>query len=62
MQDFPTLTAKILQALCCSAASAEASSTRDPVVAPAGAVLRGRLNQALYTERGRPWDRLEGVV
>jgi len=33
-----------------------------PVVAPAGAVLRVRLNQALDTERSRPGDRFTGLL
>jgi hypothetical protein len=32
-----------------------------PVVAPAGSVLRVRLDQALDTGRGRPGDRFEGA-
>src|SRR5216683_8055950 len=42
--------------------SVEASTTRDPVVAPAGTVLRVRLNQTLDTERSRPGDRFSGVL
>jgi hypothetical protein len=33
-----------------------------PVVAPAGSVLRVRLNQTLDTERSRPGDRFTGVL
>jgi len=40
----------------------EVSTTRDPVVAPAGTVLRVRLNQALETGRSRPGDRSSGWV
>jgi hypothetical protein len=51
-------------ALCgCHATTAvEASSTRDPVVAPAGTVLRVRLNQTLETGRSRPGDRFSAVL
>jgi len=46
--------------------AAEASSkqnlTRVPVVAPAGSVLRVRLDQALDTKRSRPGDRFTGVL
>ena len=51
-------------ALCgCQATTAvEASSTRDPVVAPAGTVLRVRLSQTLETGRSRPGDRFSGVL
>ena len=51
-------------ALCgCHATTAvEASSTRNPVVAPAGTVLRVRLNQTLETGRSRPGDRFSGVL
>lgn len=40
----------------------EAASTRDPVVAPAGTVLRVRLNQALASQYSRPGDRFSGVL
>jgi hypothetical protein len=42
--------------------SVEASTTRDPVVAPAGTVLRVRLSQALDSGRSRPGDRFGGVL
>lgn len=45
-----------------STTSVEASTSRDPVVAPAGTVLRVRLNQALETGRSRPGDRFSGVL
>jgi len=72
MKKFPIEAGKILPGLLLLAmssgcqfsttASAEASSTRVPVVAPAGTVLRVRLNQALDTERSRPGDRFSGVL
>jgi len=40
----------------------EVSTTRDPVVAPAGTVLRVRLNQTLEAGRSRPGDRFSGVL
>src|SRR5258708_10215136 len=43
-----------------STASVEASTTRDPVVAPAGTGLRVRLNQMLDTGSSRPVDRFTG--
>ena len=45
-----------------SIAPVEASSTRNPVVAPAGTVLRVRMNQALDAGHSRPGDRFEGVL
>ncbi len=45
-----------------STASVEASTTRIPVVAPAGTVLRVRLNQTLETGRSRPGDRFSGTL
>ncbi len=71
MENFPTLMANILPGALLlglssgchsSTASVEASSTRDPVVAPAGTVLRVRLNDALDTERSRPGDRFVGAL
>lgn len=67
---FPISLQKILPAAiiagvltgCHSATSVEASTDRDPVVAPAGTVLRVRLNRALSTERSRPGDRFDGVL
>jgi hypothetical protein len=71
MENFPVVIAKILLGalvlgLCSSChsstASVEANSTPDPVVAPAGTVLRVRLSQALDTERSRPGDRFVGAL
>jgi len=45
-----------------STASVEASTTRNPVVAPAGTVLRVRLNQTLVTGQSRPGDRFSGTL
>ena len=74
-KNFPTLFPKILQGIlaraavfglagCCalSTASLEARSTLDPVVAPAGTVLRVRLGQTLDNKRSRPGDRFQGVL
>jgi hypothetical protein len=47
---------------CHGTTAVEASSTRDPVVAPAGTVLRVRMNQALDAGHSRPGDRFEGVL
>ena len=47
---------------CHSTTTVEASTSRDPVVAPAGAVLRVRLNRALDSRRSRPGDRFVGVL
>lgn len=47
---------------CRTTTSVEASSTRNPVVAPAGSVLRVRLNETLETGRSRPGDRFSGVL
>jgi hypothetical protein len=47
---------------CHATTAVEASSTRHPVVAPAGSVLRVRLNQSLVTGRSRPGDRFSGVL
>jgi hypothetical protein len=47
----------------CHAGNAvEASTTPNPVVAPAGTVLRVRLKQTLETGRSRPGDRFSGVL
>src|ERR1700692_3241971 len=74
MEKFPTQTRKFLPAMLllgvlgghqfsnASAVMQEANLTRVPVVAPAGTVLRVRLNQALDTERSRPGDRFTGVL
>jgi hypothetical protein len=70
LQSFPIPILKILpMALtaagltgCHSATAVEASTTRNPVVAPAGTVLRVRLNQTLETGRSRPGDRFSGVL
>jgi hypothetical protein len=70
LQSFPIAILKILpMALtaagltgCHSATAVEASTTRNPVVAPAGTVLRVRLNQTLETGRSRPGDRFSGVL
>jgi len=43
-------------------ASVEASTTRNPVVAPAGTVLRVRLDQTLETGSSRPGDRFSGTL
>ena len=45
-----------------STPAVEASTTRVPVVAPAGTVLRVRLNQTLDSGRSRPGDRFTGVL
>ena len=47
---------------CHTSTAVEASTTRNPVVAPAGTVLRVRLNQTLETGRSRPGDRFSGVL
>src|SRR5580693_106674 len=47
---------------CHGTTTVEVSSTRDPVVAPAGTVLRVRLSQTLETGRSRPGDRFSDVV
>jgi hypothetical protein len=71
MENFPGLIAKILLGallfeLCSSChsstVSVEANSTRDPVVAPAGTVLRVRLSEALDSRRSRPGDRFIGTL
>jgi len=71
MKDFPAFAGKILPAALLlsllngchtSTTLAEAGSTRHPVVAPAGTVLRVRLNQALDTGRSRPGDRFLGAL
>jgi hypothetical protein len=75
MKNFPIPVQKILPALvlagmsvaifngCHSSISpVEASSARNPVVAPAGTVLRVRMNQALDAGHSRPGDRFEGVL
>ncbi len=45
-----------------AAAQPVAEPAPDPVVAPAGAVLRVRLNSALDTNRNRPGDRFTAVL
>jgi len=45
-----------------STPSVEASTTQNPVVAPAGTVLRVRLTDTLETGRSRPGDRFSGVL
>jgi hypothetical protein len=75
MKNFPIPIKKILPAIILMAGSAaifnhfhssiapvEASTTRNPVVAPAGTVLRVRMNQALDAGHSRPGDRFEGVL
>ena len=70
LKKFPISLQKILPAViaagalagCHSAAAVEASTTRDPVVAPAGTVLRVRLNDALSSERSRPGDRFVATL
>jgi hypothetical protein len=75
MKNFPIPVQKILPALVVGAgllvvfgsrhssvAPVEASTTRNPVVAPAGTVLRVRMNQALDAGHSRPGDRFEGVL
>jgi hypothetical protein len=71
MKYFPAFLEKILPATLAAAVlagcenapvSAHASLQRDPVVAPAGSVLRVRLDQALDSERSRPGDRFSGVL
>jgi hypothetical protein len=68
MKYFPAVTGKILLAGIFAtgcryvAVSADSSAIQDPVVAPAGTVLRVRLNQALDAGRSRPGDRFAGVL
>ena len=75
MKYFPALIGKILPAALvfsgflglagCQSASVSADTAappRVPVVAPAGSVLRVRLDQTLDTERNRPGDRFTGVL
>jgi hypothetical protein len=72
MKYFPALAGKILPAALvflgiagCQSASVSADTAappRVPVVAPAGSVLRVRLDQTLDTERNRPGDRFTGVL
>ncbi len=72
MNYFPALTGKILPATLvflsiagCQSASVSADTAappRVPVVAPAGSVLRVRLDQTLDTERNRPGDRFTSVL
>jgi hypothetical protein len=45
-----------------STISVEASTTRVPVVAPAGTVLRVRLSETLDSRRSRPGDRFTGML
>jgi hypothetical protein len=69
---FPGVTGKILPATLaflgivgCQNASVSADTAvplRVPVVAPAGSVLRVRLDQTLDTERNRPGDRFTGML
>ncbi len=70
MKNFPIPVLEILPVAVMAAAlggcqattAVEASNTRDPVVAPAGTVLRVRLSQTLETGRSRPGDRFNGVL
>jgi len=75
MKNFPIPIQKILPAILLggaligifngrhsSIAPVEASTARNPVVAPAGTVLRVRMNQALDAGHSRPGDRFEGVL
>jgi hypothetical protein len=76
MKNFPIPIQKILPAVILGGAAiaffsgghtspiapVEASTTRNPVVAPAGTVLRVRMNQALDAGHSRPGDRFEGVL
>lgn len=69
LQIFPILfreilpvTALVTALAACHNAAVEASSTRNPVVAPAGTVLRVRLNETLETGRSRPGDRFSGAL
>jgi hypothetical protein len=78
MKYFPALTGNILLAAAalamlagCQSVSVSANSKigtdskpvqQVPVVAPAGSVLRVRLDQALDTERSRPGDRFTGEL
>jgi hypothetical protein len=57
-----TLLSGILSGCHASTSSVEASTTRNPVVAPAGTVLRVRLDQTLETGRSRPGDRFSGTL
>lgn len=67
MKNFPIPVLEILPAAamaaalsgCLATTAVEASSTRDPVVAPAGTVLRVRLSQ---NARSRPGDRSNGIM
>src|SRR5580693_8985087 len=76
MKNFPIPIQKILPAVILGGAAiaffsgghtspiapVEASTTRNPVVAPAGTVLRVRMNQALDAGHSRPGDRFEAVL
>lgn len=75
MKNFPASIQKILPGLAllaigalsgCQSTSVSANtasqSSQVPVVAPAGSVLRVRLDQALDTERSRPGDRFTGTL
>lgn len=77
MKIFPAFNEKILPGLALAAtlafaltgcqstsvsADTSSQSVRVPVVAPAGSVLRVRLDQALDTERSRPGDRFSGTL
>jgi len=57
-----TLVAAILAGCENAPVSAHTTLQRDPVVAPAGSVLRVRLDQALDAERSRPGDRFTGLL
>ncbi len=70
-KDFPALLLKILpaalvvvglEACHSTSVSANTSSLQAPVVAPAGSVLRVRLDQPLDTKHSRPGDRFSGVL
>lgn len=52
----------ILSGCHASTTSVEASSNRNPVVAPAGTVLRVRLSQTLERGSSRPGDRFSGTL
>ena len=73
MKEFPALLLKILPVAALAllaagcqesrvSADAESQPPQAPVVAPAGSVLRVRLDQALDTKRSRPGDRFTGVL
>jgi len=69
LQIFPVLFQKILPVTVvvtalagCQNDAVEANSARNPVVAPAGTVLRVRLNDTLESGRSRPGDRFSGML